>query len=92
MTVYAETVSSPLHTAPTLTKTFNVMIWVEMDRVRMSQRFYTVTITGQQSAQPEALTYTVDGNPATMQDVAEVLAWARTSQGSVEKVAEEVAA
>ena len=91
MTVYAEPVTQPFQST-TLTKTFNVMVWIEIDRVRVSSAYYTVTMTGEQGAAPEALTYTVDGNPATMQDVAEILAWARTSQGSVEKVAEEVAA
>ena len=88
MTVYAEVNASAFQiVAPVITKTFNVMVWVEMDRVRMSQQFYTVSITGEQSAQPEALSYEVDGKPASMQDVADILAWARTSQGSIEKVA-----
>jgi len=90
MTLYAAPVtqaSQPL----TLTKTFNVMVWFEMDRVRMSSRFYTLTITGKQSDKPEALSYEIDGKPATMQQVSELLTWAKDG-GSVEKVAEEVAA
>ena len=90
MTLYAEAVSRPLHT-PRITKTFNVMVWVELDRVRTDQRFYTVSITGEQSAQPEALSYEVDGKPASMQDVANLFTWAK-QDGSVEKIAEEVAA
>jgi len=89
MTVYAEAVtqpSQPALSAP-LTKTFSVLVWVEMDRVRIGSHHYTVTMTGQQSAQPADLTYTVNGNPATMQDVAEIIADAKCSQGSVEKVA-----
>ena len=90
MTVYAEPASQTYHGTP-ITKTFNVMVWFEMDRVRMDSRFYTVTMTGEQSANPAELAYTIDGNPATMQQVSELLTWAK-QDGSVEKVAEEVAA
>jgi len=67
------------------------MVWTEMDRVRMGKHFYTVTITGERGAAPEALRYEIDGKPASMDDVGELLYWARYG-GSVELVAEEVAA
>jgi hypothetical protein len=92
MTVYAEANANAFQIVdPVITKTFNVMVWVEMDRVRMSQQFYTVSITGQQSDMPSALSYEIDGKQADMADVADLLAWAKQG-GSVEKVAEEVAA
>ena len=90
MSLYTRS-SNTVLPAPTITKIFNVMVWTEMDRVRMSQRFYTVSITGEQSAQPEALTYTIDGKPADMEAVGNIFSWAKDG-GSVEKVAEEVAA
>ena len=93
MTVYAEanTNAPQIAFTPRITKTFNVMVWVEMDRVRTERRFYTVRITGEQGGMPETFSYSVDGKPASMQDVADILSWAK-QDGSVEKVAEEVAA
>lgn len=90
MTVYAEPVAQPFH-SERVTRTFNVMVWVEMDRVRIERRFYTVTLTGQKGAAVGTLTYTIDGKPATMQDVAQLRTMAR-QEGSFELVAEEVAA
>ena len=91
MTVYAADNARSLQAPPALTKTFNVMVWVEMDRVRVDQCFYKLSISGAQSGQPEALLYAIDGKPATMQQTADLLAWAKR-EGSVELVAEEVAA
>lgn len=80
-----------LTTPQLITKVFSLMVWTEMDRVRTGQRFYTVTITGAQDGQPEGFQYEVDGKPATMEDAAHLLRWARNG-GSVEQVAQEVAA
>lgn len=93
MIVYANPIGQPLQLIPNtvLIKTFNVMVWVEMDRVRMVSRYYTLSITGMQCDEPNALTYSIDSASATMQQVADLLAWAKRD-GSVEKIAEEAAA
>jgi len=86
MTVYAEPVAQT-YQPPLLTKTFDILVWIEMDRVRMGSRRYTVTMTGEQNAQPTDLAYEIDGQPTTMQAVAEIIADSKRSQGSIDKAA-----
>lgn len=78
-----------MNTTTIITKTYNLGLWIELDRVRLALQHHTVTLTGPQGGLPTHAT--INGHPASLAEVHDLYRRAKNG-GEVEVVNVEVAA
>lgn len=88
MTQYAAQPVEVAHMPALITKTYNIGVWAEMDRVRVQMQYHTVTLTGFQGGTP--ISATINGQDAPLAEVHDLYRRAKDG-GEVEVVAEEAA-